>query len=130
LATEKSHLIFITRKKYMKNLLLATALVAVSSTAAFAEGGLLSSISPDASVEYAVDAKTWSGDVGVTTTFAGITIRPAADFSYSSGNSLAIDSYSVKGTMPLSSGLSAYSKLSMTNKMKYSEVTVGVAFSF
>ena len=114
----------------MKNLLLASALVAFSSTAAFAEGGLLSSIKPDASVEYAFAAKKWSGDVGVSAGIAGITVRPAADWSYSSGNSIAIDAFSVKGTMPISGSLSAYSKLSMTNKMKYSDVTVGMAFSF
>ena len=50
----------------MKNLLLASALVAFSSTAAFAECGPLSSIKPDASLEYALEAKKWSGDVGVT----------------------------------------------------------------
>jgi hypothetical protein len=114
----------------MKKLIIASALVAFSSTAAFAEGGLLSSIKPDASLEYAFAAKKWSGDVGVTAAVAGVSIRPAADFSYSSGNSVALDGFSVKGTMPISSSLSAYSKLSMTNKMKYSDVTLGVAFSF
>ena len=114
----------------MKKILLASALIAFSSTAAFAEGGPLSSIKPDASLEYAFKAKKWSGDVGITAAVAGITIRPAADFSYSSGNSIAVDGFSVKGTMPISAGLSGYSKLSMTNKMKYSDVTVGVAFSF
>ena len=121
---------FITRKKYMKNLLLASALVAFSSTAAFAEGGPLSSIKPDASVEYALEAKKWSGDVGVTANLFGVSVRPAADWSYSSGNALAVDGFSVKGTMPLAGGLSAYSKLSMTSKFKYSDVTLGVAFSF
>ena len=114
----------------MKNLLLASALVAFSSTAAFAEGGALSSIKPDASVEYALEAKKWSGDVGVTANLFGVSVRPAADWSYSSGNSLAVDAFSVKGTMPLAGGLSAYSKLSMTSKFKYSDVTLGVAFSF
>ena len=114
----------------MKKLLLASALVAFSSTAAFAEGGPLSSIKPDASLEYAFEAKKWSGDVGVTAAVAGISIRPAADFSYSSGSSVSLDGFSVKGTMPLRAGMSAYSKLSMTNKMKYSDVTLGVAFSF
>ena len=114
----------------MKKLLLASALVAFSSTAAFAEGGPLSSIKPDASLEYAFAAKKWSGDVGVTAAVAGVSIRPAADFSYTSGSAVALDGFSVKGTMPLRAGMSAYSKLSMTNKMKYSDVTLGVAFSF
>jgi len=114
----------------MKNLLLASALVAFSSTAAFAEGGPLSSIKPDASVEYAFNAKKWSGDVGMTAAVAGISIRPAADWSYSSGNALAVDGFSVKGTMPLAGGLSAYSKLSMSSKFKYSDVTLAVAFIF
>jgi len=90
----------------------------------------MSSIKPDASVEYALEAKKWSGDVGVTANLFGVSVRPAADWSYSSGNSLAVDGFSVKGTMPLAGGLSAYSKLSMTSKFKYSDVTLGVAFSF
>jgi len=114
----------------MKNLLLASALVAFSGAAAYAEGGPLSSIKPDASLEYALEAKKWSGDLGVTANLFGVSVRPAADFSYSSGNAVALDGFNVKGTMPLAGGLSAYSKLSMTNKMKYSDVTLGVAFSF
>ena len=73
----------------MKKLLLASALVAFSSTAAFAEGGPLSSIKPDASLEYAFEAKKWSGDVGVTASVYGISVRPAADFSYASGSAVA-----------------------------------------
>ena len=41
----------------------------------------------------------------------------AADFSYASGSAVALDGFNVKGTMPLAGGMSAYSKLSMTNKM-------------
>jgi hypothetical protein len=114
----------------MKSLILASALVAVTAVSAHAEGGIMSSIKPDASVEYAVKAKTWSGDVGVTASIMGISIRPAMDWSYSSGNSIAISGSSIKGTMPLMSGVSAYSKLSLTNGFKYDDVSVGVAFSF
>ena len=114
----------------MKKTILASALVVATATAAHAEGGLMSSIKPDASLEYALEAKKWSGDVGVTANLFGVSVRPAADWSYSSGNALAVDGFSVKGTMPLAGGMSAYSKLSMTNKMKYSDVTFGVAFSF
>ena len=115
----------------MKSLILASAIVAVTAISAHAEGGgLLSSIKPVASVEYAVKAKAWSGDVGVTASIMGITVRPAMDWSYSSGNSIAISGSSIKGTMPISGGLSAYSKLSLTNKFKYDDVTIGMAFSF
>ena len=93
----------------MKKLIIASALVAFSSTAAFAEGGLMSSIKPDASLEYAFAAKKWSGDVGVTAAVYGISVRPAADFSYTSGSAVALDGFSVKGTMPISTSLSAYS---------------------
>lgn len=115
----------------MKSLILASALV-VASTAAQAEGvgGIMSSLKPDASVEYAFKSKAWAGDVGMSASLAGITVRPAMDWSYSSGNSIAISGSSVKATMPIAGGLSAYSKLSLTSKFKYSDVTVGVAFSF
>ena len=118
----------------MRNLFIAGTIVALTATAAQAEsvssGGIISMIKPDTSIEYGIKTKKWSGDVGVTAAVAGISIRPAADFSYTSGNAVALDGFSVKGTMPISSSLSAYSKLSMTNKMKYSDVTLGVAFSF
>jgi len=115
----------------MKSLILASAIVAVTAISAHAEGGsLMSSLKPDASVEYAMKAKAWSGDVGITASVAGITVRPAMDWSYSSGNSIAISGSSVKATMPLAGGMSAYSKLSLTNKFKYNDVTVGIAFSF
>ena len=113
----------------MKTLIIAGTLVTLLGVSANAEA-VSSSIIPDASVEYAFNAKKWSGDVGMTAAVAGISIRPAADWSYSSGNALAVDGFSVKGTMPLAGGLSAYSKLSMTSKFKYSDVTLGVAFSF
>lgn len=115
----------------MKSLILASALV-VASTAAQAEGvgGIMSSLKPDASVEYAFNSKAWAGDVGMTASLGSISVRPAMDWTYSSGNSIAISGSSVKATMPIAGGLSAYSKLSLTSKFKYSDVTVGVAFSF
>lgn len=114
----------------MKSLILASAIVAVTAISAHAEGGLMSSIKPDASIEYAVKSKAWAGDVGVTATVAGLTIRPAMDWAYSSGNSIAISGSSVKATMPLAGGMTAYSELSLTSKFKYSDVTIGMAFSF
>ena len=116
----------------MKKTILASVLLVATATTAHAEGtgGLMSSIKPDASLEYAVDAKKWSGDMGVTASVFGLSIRPALDFSYKNGDSMTFDGAEIKGTMPLSQGLSAYSKLNLTNKFKYSDVTVGVAFSF
>jgi len=114
----------------MKKIILASALVVATATAAHAEGGLMSSIKPDASLEYAFDASKWSGDMGVTASVYGLSIRPALDFSYKNGDSMTFDGAEIKGTMPLSQGLSAYSTLSLTNKFKYNDVSVGVAFSF
>ena len=66
----------------MKSLILASALV-VASTAAQAEGvsGIVGTLKPDATVEYAFNSKAWSGDVGVSGTLAGITVRPSMDWS-------------------------------------------------
>jgi hypothetical protein len=114
----------------MKKTILASVLLVATATTAHAEGGIMSSIKPDASLEYAFEASKWSGDMGVSAGVFGITIRPALDFSYKNGDSMTFDGAEIKGTMPLSQGLSAYSKLNLTNKFKYSDVTVGVAFSF
>jgi len=114
----------------MKKTILASALVVATATAAHAEGGLMSSIKPDASLEYAMEAEKWSGDMGVTASVFGLSVRPALDFSYKNGDSMTFDGAEIKGTMPLSTGLSAYSTLNLTNKFKYNDITVGVAFSF
>ena len=117
----------------MRNLFIAGTIVALTATAAQAEsvssGGIMSMIKPDTSIEYGIKTKKWSGDVGATASLGRISIRPALDWSYSS-SSFSLDSASVKSTIPLLSGLSTYSKLSLDGDFKYSDLSIGLAYTF
>ena len=118
----------------MRNLFIAGTIVALTATAAQAEsvssGDIMSMIKPDTSIEYGIKTKKWSGDVGATATLGRISIRPALDWSYSSSSSLDIDGVSVKSTVPLIGGLSTYSKLSLDSKFKYTDLSIGLAYTF
>jgi len=117
----------------MKSLFIAGVIVVLTSASAQAEepsrGGIMSLIKPDTSIEYGFKSKKWSGDVGATASLGRISIRPALDWSYSS-SSFSLDSASVKSTMPLFGGLSTYSKLSLDSKFKYTDLSVGLAYTF
>ena len=118
----------------MKNLFIAGVIVTLTAMSAQAEGvvrgGLLSMIKPDASIEYGIKTKKWSGDVGVTANLSRLSVRPALDWGYASGGSFAIAGASVKSTMAISKSLSAYSKLSLDKDFKYSDLSIGVAIAF
>ena len=118
----------------MKNLFLAGAIVALTAVSAQAEGvirsGIMSMLKPDASVEYGFKTKKWSGDVGVTANISRLSVRPAIDWGYASGDSFSISGASVKSTMAISNSLSAYSELSLDSDFKYSDISVGVSISF
>ena len=118
----------------MRNLFIAGVIVTLTAMSAQAEGvvrgGLLSMIKPDASVEYGIKTKKWSGDFGVTANVSRLSIRPALDWGYASGGSFAIAGASVKSTMTISNSLSAYSKLSLDKDFKYSDLSIGVAIEF
>ena len=118
----------------MRKLFLAGTIVALSAASVQAEGvikrGIMSMIKPDASVEYGIKTKRWSGDVGVTANLSRLSIRPALDWGYSSGDSFSVSGASVKSTMTISNSLSAYSKLSLDKDFKYSDLSIGVAIEF
>ena len=114
----------------MKNLILASAIVALSAVSVQAEGGLMSLIKPDASLQYGFKTKKWSGDMGATATLGRVSIRPALDWSYSSSTSIGVDGASVKSTMPFGSKLSAFSKLSLDGSFKYEDLAIGIELSF
>jgi len=118
----------------MRKLFLAGTIVALSAASVQAEGviksGIMSMFKPDASVEYGIKTKKWSGDVGVTANLSRLSIRPALDWGYASGGSFAIAGASVKSTMAISKSLSAYSKLSLDKDFKYSDLSIGVAIAF
>lgn len=118
----------------MKNLFLAGAIVTLTAMSAQAEGvirsGIMSMLKPDASVEYGFKTKKWSGDVGVTANISRLSVRPAIDWGYASGDSFSISGASVKSTMAISNSLSAYSELSLDSDFKYSDISVGVSISF
>jgi len=113
----------------MKTLLIAGTIVTLLGVSANAEA-VSSSIKPDASVEYAFKSQKWSGDVGMTTSFNGLSIRPSLDWSYNSTDSIAVDGAKVKSTLPLDSNLSIYSELSLSNKLKYDSVSIGLSYTF
>ena len=117
----------------MRNLFIAGTIVVLTATTAQAEsvssGGIMSMIKPDTSIEYGIKSKKWSGDVGATASLGRLSIRPALDWSYSS-SSFNLDSASVKSTMPLFGGLSTYSKLSLDSKFKYTDLSIGLAYTF
>ena len=118
----------------MKSLFIAGAIVVLTSASAQAEepsrGGIMSLIKPDTSIEYGIKSKKWSGDVGATASLGRISIRPAVDWSYASGSSISISGASVKSTVGLIGGLSTYSKLSLDGDFKYSDLSIGLAYTF
>ena len=118
----------------MRKLFLAGTIVALSAASVQAEGvikgGIMSMFKPDASVEYGIKTKKWSGDVGVTANLSRLSIRPALDWGYASGDSFSVSGASVKSTMTISNSLSAYSKLSLDKDFKYSDLSIGVAIAF
>jgi hypothetical protein len=118
----------------MRNLIIAGVIAVTTASAAQSEGiingGIMSMIKPDASVEYGFKTKKWSGDVGVTASLSRLSIRPAIDWAYTSADSIGISGASVKSTMALSDSLSAYSELSLDKDFKYSDVSVGVSIAF
>ena len=118
----------------MRKLFLAGVIIAISSTSVSSEGvvkgGIMSLIKPDTSVEYGFKTKKWSGDVGATATLGRVSIRPAVDWSYTSGSSIGISGASVKSIVPLMGGLSTYSKLSLDGDFKYSDLSIGLSYTF
>jgi len=118
----------------MRKLFIAGVIIALSSAYAQAEGvarsSIMSLIKPDASVEYGFKTKKWSGDVGVTANLSRLSVRPALDWGYASGDSFSVSGASVKSTMTLSNSLSAYSKLSLDKDFKYSDLSIGFAIAF
>ena len=98
----------------MRKLIIAGVIAVATASAAQSEGimngGIMSMIKPDASVEYGIKTKKWSGDV--------------------SGDSIAISGASVKSTLAISNSLSAYSKLSLDKDFKYTDLSIGVAIAF
>jgi hypothetical protein len=117
----------------MKSLFIAGTIIALSTASVQAEGvstgGIMSLIKPDTSVEYGFKTKKWSGDVGATGSLGRISIRPSLDWSYSS-SSFNIDGASVKSVVPLLGGLSTYSKLSLDGDFKYSDLSIGLSYTF
>ena len=119
----------------MKKLFLAGTIVILTAGFASAEGlipsgGIMSMLKSDASVEYGVKSKGWSGDLGATATLGRLSIRPALDWTYPSGGKIGLSSASIKSTLSLSKNLSAYSKLSLDGKFKYEDLSLGMAISF
>lgn len=116
-------------------LFLAGTIIALSTLTASAEGvikpkSIMSMLKPDASVEYGIKSKGWSGDVGATAIVGRLSVRPSMDWEYPSGGSIGIKGSSVKSTLTLSKNLSAYSKLSLDSDFKYSDISLGVAITF
>ena len=113
----------------MKTLIIAGTLVTLLGVSANAEA-VSSSIKPDASVEYAFKTSSWSGDVGITSSFNTLSIRPSLDWSYTDSNSIGIDGAKITSTLPLDSNLSIYSELSLSNELKYDSVSIGLSYTF
>tara|TARA_R110002074_G_scaffold258312_1_gene430874 strand:- start:1002 stop:1361 length:360 start_codon:yes stop_codon:yes gene_type:complete len=118
----------------MKSLFIAGTIIALSTVSVQAEGistgGIMSLIKPDTSIEYGFKTKKWSGDVGATATLGRISVRPSVDWSYTKGSSIGIDGASVKSVVPIMGGLSTYSKLSLDGDFKYSDLSIGLSYTF
>ena len=112
----------------MKSLFIAGTIIALSTASVQAEGistgGIMSLI------EYGFKTKKWSGDVGATATLGRISVRPSVDWSYTKGSSIGIDGASVKSVVPIMGGLSTYSKLSLDGDFKYSDLSIGLSYTF
>jgi hypothetical protein len=114
----------------MKLFLIAGA-IALSATAVSAEGIPSKPLSIDGDIVYSVENKNFSIEAGPTMTVGAIKVAPrVASTLATDGMKFALTGVSVKGTYDLSSSLNVYSKLSMTKKLKYSDLTVGIGFSF
>ena len=113
----------------MRKFIIAGTIVTLLGVSANAEA-ITSTLIPDASIEYALKTSKWSGDVGMTTSFNGVSIRPSVDWSYTDANSIGIDGATVLSTLPIASNISVYSELSLSNKLKYDGVSIGMSYTF
>jgi len=118
----------------MKTFFITSTIFTLSTSFLYAEGlpknNFLKSIKPDAKVEYALKAKEWSGDVGVTANIMGLSIRPALAWSHTSVNSLGITGTTVTSTMPLNNNVSVYSEISLDKSFKYDDISIGMSYTF
>ena len=113
----------------MKTLIIAGTIVTLLGVSANAEA-IPSTLIPDASIEYALKTSKWSGDVGITTSFNGVSIRPSVDWSYTDANAIGIDGVKVVSTLPIDSNISVYSELSLSDELKYDGVSIGMSYTF
>jgi len=115
----------------MKTILIAGA-IALTAMAAHADGvASTSPLSIDGDISYSMENKLFSIEAGPTMSVGAIKVAPrVASTLATDGMKFNLTGVSVKGSYDLSSSLNLYSKLSMTKKLKYSDLTVGVAFSF
>ena len=113
----------------MKTLIIAGTIVTLLGVSANAEA-IPSTLIPDASIEYALKTSKWSGDVGMTTSFNGVSIRPSVDWSYTDANAIGIDGVKVVSTLPIDSNISVYSELSLSDELKYDGVSIGMSYTF
>ena len=113
----------------MKTLIIAGTIVTLLGVSANAEA-IPSTLIPDVSIEYASKTSKWSGDVGMTTSFNGVSIRPSVDWSYTDANAIGIDGVKVVSTLPIDSNISVYSELSLSDELKYDGVSIGMSYTF
>ncbi len=113
----------------MKSALIAGA-VALTATGAFAEDAAQKPLSIDGEVEYSVESKLFTTEVGPTLGIMGLTIAPRAHMTLDTGMDYNFTGVSTKATYGLSSNLDVFSKISADKNFKYQDITIGVAFSF
>lgn len=113
----------------MRKFIIAGTIVTLLGVSANAET-IPSTLIPDASIEYALKTSKWSGDVGMTTSFNGVSIRPSVDWSYTDANAIGIDGVKVVSTLPIDSNISVYSQLSLSDELKYDGVSIGMSYTF
>ena len=113
----------------MRKSIIAGTIVTLLGVSANAEA-IPSTLIPDASIEYALKTSKWSGDVGMTTSFNGVSIRPSVDWSYTDANAIGIDGVKVVSTLPIDSNISVYSQLSLSDELKYDGVSIGMSYTF
>jgi hypothetical protein len=109
----------------MRNIaIVATAVTFLTASVAVAEG-----LGVFGSLEYAVEAQTVEANVGLDYAMGDFTITPTATINDASG-SVEFVGADVTVTYAIVGSTAAYVTVEADSNLNYSDVTVGVSFSF
>jgi gamma-glutamyl phosphate reductase len=109
----------------MKNLIIASAIVAASASTAFADG-----LRWGGATEYQVEAEKFETTFGARYTVGAVTLSPTVTAYYTQAEKFEVESVDFKASYTINENLAVYGKLEGDADFNYEEATVGVAFNF